>query len=288
MLINKSNYEFFAIDYVEGTLSAQELRAMQAFLRAHPDIEAELVALKANLFAFEADENIVYENKQRLLKKEEVAVIVPMRARAWYKFAAAAAVAILLIGFAAGYFSAYHFEQENTVANVEYISPVLDQEEEVNTKVALEEETANTPEEQLVKTVISQQEPAQSLQDKRVSNTTLMPNLPSLPSDLAVEEMPKQNQLPLLKAEIPKQPMVDNMGSSMFSASTDVVTPLPKKPFTQLASTPLPKPNFDTQRMAKLDRSRILDFDRIKNFIGRLPFEDATLDAFVPTYLSDE
>ena len=42
MLINKSNYELFALDYIEGNLDTRERKAMLAFLQAHPDLETEI------------------------------------------------------------------------------------------------------------------------------------------------------------------------------------------------------------------------------------------------------
>jgi len=42
MKINKLNYEAFAIDYLEGTLSADDRKAFDAFVREHPEVKAEL------------------------------------------------------------------------------------------------------------------------------------------------------------------------------------------------------------------------------------------------------
>ena len=64
--INKINYEQFAMDYLEGNLSGDLLQEMNAFLENNPAIKAELNEME--LFYLEADESIVFEEKETLLK----------------------------------------------------------------------------------------------------------------------------------------------------------------------------------------------------------------------------
>lgn len=64
--INKINYEQFAMDYLEGNLSGELLKEMNAFLEKNPAIKKELDGME--LFYLEADESIVFEGKEALLK----------------------------------------------------------------------------------------------------------------------------------------------------------------------------------------------------------------------------
>ncbi|MGK0390962.1 MAG: hypothetical protein ACI94Y_003722 [Maribacter sp.] len=64
--INKINYEQFAMDYLEGNLSGNLLQEMNAFLEKNPAIKKELDGME--LFYLEADESIVFEEKETLLK----------------------------------------------------------------------------------------------------------------------------------------------------------------------------------------------------------------------------
>ncbi len=66
MKINKLNYEAFALEYLEGTLSVKEQEAMDQFLLKHPDIKAELEDMKS--FSVLTPEPIVFNNKKQLLK----------------------------------------------------------------------------------------------------------------------------------------------------------------------------------------------------------------------------
>jgi hypothetical protein len=69
MQITTDNYELYTIDYLEGGLSGEELRCMEAFLDQHPDIKAALTGLES--ITLTADPTIQYPNKEKLLKKEQ-------------------------------------------------------------------------------------------------------------------------------------------------------------------------------------------------------------------------
>ncbi len=42
MTINLSNYEAYMLDYLEGTISAEEEKLLLEFLEEHPQLKAEL------------------------------------------------------------------------------------------------------------------------------------------------------------------------------------------------------------------------------------------------------
>jgi len=46
MTITKLNYEVYALDYLEGTLSKEHEQAMERFLLGHPEIAMELEAMR--------------------------------------------------------------------------------------------------------------------------------------------------------------------------------------------------------------------------------------------------
>ncbi len=70
MIINKFNYENYAIDYLDGQLDPEEQRAMDTFLQAHPAIKQELAALATFEMPLFAD--ISYPDKSELKKQEKL------------------------------------------------------------------------------------------------------------------------------------------------------------------------------------------------------------------------
>ncbi len=67
MTINKINYEVYAIDYLEGTLSDQLMREMELFLATNPEIDKELEDIRhfsAPVFSMES-----YPDKESLKKQ---------------------------------------------------------------------------------------------------------------------------------------------------------------------------------------------------------------------------
>ncbi len=99
MNINKFNYESYALDYLEGTLSPEMVEEMERFLKIHPAIEAELSGMM-ELLVLEPDTSIVYEEKESLLKEEQVVWL----SRKWVRpLMAAASILLLLTTFFVGY-----------------------------------------------------------------------------------------------------------------------------------------------------------------------------------------
>ena len=99
MTINKFNYEAYALDYLEGTLSPKLTVEMERFLELHPAIEAELSGLR-NLVYLEPDSSEVFESKAALLKPESKSNLTTF----WIRpLAIAAGIALLLGVFTIGY-----------------------------------------------------------------------------------------------------------------------------------------------------------------------------------------
>ena len=65
MNINRTNYESFLIDYVEGLLSTEQQKEVEAFLSANPDIKDEFEALSVEEFRLP---DVVFEEKEQLKK----------------------------------------------------------------------------------------------------------------------------------------------------------------------------------------------------------------------------
>lgn len=66
MKITQSNYEHYAIDYLDGELDAETTAQMEHFLDQHPSIRAELDEMQE--FVLVPDEDIVYQHKAALKK----------------------------------------------------------------------------------------------------------------------------------------------------------------------------------------------------------------------------
>ncbi len=68
MKIDKSNYELFFMDYLDGKLSVEETAQVLEFLQENPELKEELeVVSEVHL----TDESVVFPNKIDLFKKEE-------------------------------------------------------------------------------------------------------------------------------------------------------------------------------------------------------------------------
>ena len=85
--VDHSNYEEFLLMYLDRELDSAMRAEVEAFAALHPSVKAELEILKMTVL--KADENIVFENKDQLYRKQEAKrrVMVP-----WLRVAAAAVI----------------------------------------------------------------------------------------------------------------------------------------------------------------------------------------------------
>lgn len=65
-IINKNNYEEYALDYLEGKLSPEQEQAMEQFLLEHPSIKEEIEGVEKMVLV--EDESITYPYKKNLKK----------------------------------------------------------------------------------------------------------------------------------------------------------------------------------------------------------------------------
>lgn len=133
MVINKFNYEVYALDYLEGMLSPELVVEMERFLQANPLIEAELSEMR-ELILVEPDETIVFEHKADLYKKEEGTIFQMNWRRA---LAIAASIALLLFTYSLGYQSGQQEEmpvvtiEQNTPKSIENIAKTKGKEQPI-------------------------------------------------------------------------------------------------------------------------------------------------------------
>jgi len=92
MTITKLNYEVYALDYLEGTLSKEAQKAMERFLLGHPEIAVELEAMR-EIIPLTPDPLVTFQYKEKLLKKESKTRILFFRK---WQLGAAAAIALLI------------------------------------------------------------------------------------------------------------------------------------------------------------------------------------------------
>lgn len=69
MDINLNNYEAYALDYLEGTLTAAQNAAFEKFLLNNPEIASQVGSLRDEMPFLEADTSICFEGKDELKRK---------------------------------------------------------------------------------------------------------------------------------------------------------------------------------------------------------------------------
>ncbi|MEM1328463.1 MAG: hypothetical protein AAGI23_21085 [Bacteroidota bacterium] len=308
MLINKSNYEAFALDYIEGNLSGADLKAMRAFLQAHPDIDTEIAQLSADFIELTPNDGITYHATTDLLK-EEGAVVVPFYRRAIYKWAAAASVA-LLIGFGVGYFAAHRSLQTSgavaTTTTVE--TPKEEVQPTIETTVTPTEEGAILEEEE-EGAVIKKE--AQVFDNQQFATTTSTKEVEKKNTiEVAIEKVeeaiiPQQEAIAEVAPDaveekeniIPENtPLpIEEATTSTEVVATTMIDALPELPEAPLTTIPTLKEDtivivLSKERMAMSnnnDGNILRRFGRLRQFMGKLPFDDVNLQSFVPTYFID-
>ena len=90
-MISPENYEEYMMLQADGELEPAEEQELMAFLDVHPELKSEMAAYI--LARFSPDENIIYTEKQSLLRKEPKRTIALPQ---WRRYAPAAGIAALM------------------------------------------------------------------------------------------------------------------------------------------------------------------------------------------------
>ena len=97
-MIDEHNYEQWAMDYIEGTLGAEQRRAFDAFLAGHPAIAAQIGPLQSDLPVL-PPETVVYPDKTGLLRGRTISLARRQdRLQRFGAMASGAAAAAVLFG----------------------------------------------------------------------------------------------------------------------------------------------------------------------------------------------
>ena len=97
-MIDEHNYEQWAMDYIEGTLGAEQRRAFDAFLAGHPAIAAQIGPLQSALPVL-PPETVVYPDKTGLLRGRTISLARRQdRLQRFGAMASGAAAAAVLFG----------------------------------------------------------------------------------------------------------------------------------------------------------------------------------------------
>jgi hypothetical protein len=162
--INKINYEQFAMDYLEGNLSGDLLQEMNTFLEKNPAIKKELDEM--DLFYLEADESVVFEEKETLLQ--------PVPSRKIFFFIPIFLIAsCLLVGmFISVLFFTNNNSFENKIAVEEKNSIEINEDNIINNDNKIIEKIKNN------ESLIPKKTIEESIKKNNISNKSLPTNTP--------------------------------------------------------------------------------------------------------------
>ena len=300
MTINKFNYEAFALDYLEGNLAPAMVEEMELFLKTHPAIESELSGMM-EFVTLEADETIVYEQKESLSKPERVFWLQ----QRWIRpLMAAASVTLLLMTYFMGYQAGVDNGSETivvveekkdnkTVGNnneilvaTSEIEPTIIKEEKI--KKVIKEVAPKTIKQSFIKNrkqlanVIYQPIERPSIVEETIATTietrnnptekipVLNPNSLKEPTnELAVAEIER------IKATVLTTLVATNLSRVKLSSTTSNTNDLPN---VLQADLPLDKAKLAQQ----LKRKR-----RFKDLLGKFPVNNLK-EALIPSYYREE
>ena len=289
MIINKFNYEAFALDYLEGNLTAEMAAEMERFLKTHPAIESELSGMM-EFVILEADESIVYEPKATLLKPERVVWL----SKKWVRpLMAAASIVLLLMTYFMGYNAGVNNGGEQVVVgnsnlngndNKENVVAVKEMEEslEEEAMATITKKDIITSKNNKANIVPQPMEPPSIIEEK----TPIMVNKAR---NYLTDKIPAltPNQLPLtsnpvmvveiesvITAAVTTLAATNLMNAKVSSTKSDL------NDLTQVLAGELP---LDRAKLAQqLKRKR-----KFKDFLGKFPVNNLK-EALIPSYYREE
>ncbi len=192
MKYTRENYEEFALDYLEGSLTPEESEMFETFLLLHPDIKAEIEEFK--WVTVKPNPELQFPDHTRLLKNPGGS-LVSMRYSKWMGIAAA--IMLLLVSGVLLWKTALPTGETSVVVN----EPVEQPESEAMENPATEIETDDL-------TVDAKETIAASEPDARVSPRTndLAQKEPETPNHRRPDVNLLQNEMSevLVQNEVPK------------------------------------------------------------------------------------
>lgn len=288
MLINKSNYEAFALDYLEGNLSEIEVREMELFLAGQPVIAAELEAMR-ELVTVTPDESILFEPKELLLK-EETAAVVWMHPRFRQRLATGVAAMLLLtagyfIGFDEGTKTGTTVAERPTTEHKNTAPTTIEDEtihiaQEVNTSTDSEEETGHSE-----KTNVTKTKTEKTNKTKETTPTSYESVAPIAPATYAENEIEPATQKETTQEEHPifeKEPI-----ATPAIVRIEPLEGLAAKQILDVESAIIQTETVYLNDIAVTITDKQRKREKLRGLIGRLPFEDVSIANFVPTYYSN-
>ncbi|MEM6319722.1 MAG: hypothetical protein AAF960_18770 [Bacteroidota bacterium] len=294
MTINKFNYEAYALDYLEGTLSPELQAEMAQFLKTHPTIDAELSGIM-EWTPLQPDMEVVYEKKDQLLRKEKV---VWLQAKWLRPLAVAASFALLFIGYRVGYKAG--LQQESSVVQIERIKT----EETANlasndNKITngqspneLEQIDAAPVEENIQEIVTSPFEPSiERTSSARLSSVkkefTNQPNNPKQTTPKKANQIANLTPLETSLKTVGSVETTHSINADSKVAAISGITPRSIQSNTQsandLASALTMELPYPEEWLASVQKPK----RKFKDLLGRFPVTNLK-EALIPSYYRDE
>ncbi len=296
MTINKFNYEAFALDYLEGTLSPELVEEMELFLKTHPAIESELSGMM-ELVTLEADTSIVYEAKADLLKRERV---IWLQKRWIRPLMMAASFALLLMTYFMGYQAGVTNGEGQIVVengNNNFNSESLVAIKEVNTIEKINNEITN---EQVVATTKTVKQKA-IINQKNTAKVTTQP----LKQPVTVEETTTVAVNEISNHPTEKKPIVTTNPTPLDNQQKELrqTEEIRTIALTSLASMNLVQTKIRSTTTHSNDLNQILAAElpldkaklaqqlkrkrSFKDFLGKFPVNNLR-EALIPSYYREE
>jgi len=286
MTINKFNYESFALDYLEGTLSPEMAEEMERFLKTHPAIEAELSGMM-ELIVLAPDTSIVYEGKADLLKEEKVVWL----SRKWVRpLMAAASILLLLTTFFVGYRAGLN--RGETIVVVEDDNKDNDPEVMVNKEVELPkvEKIALEKIEKIVPQKAAKVIVKNTKQSEKVNYTIALPKSTYVKEEVVEEKSIKPLQL--IDNEMIVEVGKKEVETQSIQKGSNDITFIETK-IVAITINPLQESNLEKalQTTILIDDKVLANYQKrkrsFKDLLGRFPVSNLK-EALIPSYYKEE
>lgn len=273
MNINISNYEIFALDYLEGSLESEEIIAMQTFLNQHPNIARELESLR-EMVILKPDETISFKGKAALLK-DETPKIIWLKQGIASKMSYAAAISVLLISvYTLGYWTA---KKETAIGHL----PIRQTETISQEKVNIDESLVSVED-----------------KDKSSIRIVIQGGNAKKANTISSKKYRATHELALVKAQDNR----DNVLAPFSEDIPEITTAFLERQKSEKLLAPLPsrtirlipvERNFSDSSALPIalaqdtKRNSRFELDKVKQYLAKLPFEDLTVAHFIPSYFLD-